>query len=319
VALNLSNYQLHNGKPFQTITVDELLKLLDKYKYTSLQVHCTADPDIKTWSKTPNGSYWAERIDSYHRNSRGWKCIGEHININPDGTVTLGRNFGLTPAGIEGYNTGAFMFEMIGNFDKGRDILQGAQKETVLKIAKYFDSKGIYIRFHREKESRKTCPGSGIDKDQFMKEVRAYNGKTKEEGGYPLFKRVLKHGMDGEDVGQAQRLLKALGYYSGPVDNKFGPGIGFLNAVKAFQKDNGLEADGNIGEKTQAKMLEIMLQAVENPKVDNSQIEKLQKEIADRQAIINAQNAEVEKLNKDLKQCTEYFKLQKSLLDKANK
>jgi hypothetical protein len=42
----------------------------------------------------------------------------------------------------------------------------------LLKLAKYFDDKGKYIRFHRE-NSPKTCPGTSIDKDIFISEVRA--------------------------------------------------------------------------------------------------------------------------------------------------
>ena len=62
---------------------------------------------------------------------------------------------------------------MVGNFDSGNDILQGAQKESSLKLAKYFDDRKLYFRFHRE-NSTKTCPGTSINKDVFMAQARGY-------------------------------------------------------------------------------------------------------------------------------------------------
>ena len=46
-----------------------------------------------------------------------------------------------------------------------------------------------------------------------------------------------------------QKRLKELGYYQGEVDGQFGPGT--RDAVIAFQKKNGLDADGLAGEETQ--------------------------------------------------------------------
>lgn len=45
-----------------------------------------------------------------------------------------------------------------------------------------------------------------------------------------------------------QRKLKSLGYYSGSIDGSFGSST--ETAVKAFQKNNGLKADGNAGATT---------------------------------------------------------------------
>lgn len=47
------------------------------------------------------------------------------------------------------------------------------------------------------------------------------------------------------DVKAAQRELTALAYYAGPVDGV--PGAAFAAAVTAFQKVNGLSADGTVG------------------------------------------------------------------------
>lgn len=97
--------------------------------------------------------------------------------------------------------------------------------------------------------------------------------------GDTMFTRTLRFGDTGPDVGQAQRLLKILGYYTGPIDDKYGPGQGFKTAVEAFQKDNGLKVDSNIGPATQAKMTNIMLDAMEAPKQDLAEAKKLAQQI----------------------------------------
>ena len=59
---------------------------------------------------------------------------------------------------------------------------------------------------------------------------------------------LSKYGSRGEEVKQIQTKLKRWGYYKGSVDGIYGSGT--LSAVKAFQKKNGLKADGIAGTKT---------------------------------------------------------------------
>ena len=60
---------------------------------------------------------------------------------------------------------------------------------------------------------------------------------------------ALHNGSQGEKVRKLQERLQALGYYEGEVDGQFGPGT--RDAVIAFQKKNGLDADGLAGAETQ--------------------------------------------------------------------
>ena len=62
----------------------------------------------------------------------------------------------------------------------------------------------------------------------------------------------LKEGMSGSSVRALQKRLKALGYYSGSVDGDFGSGT--TTAVKSFQEQNGLKADGIAGTSTLNKL-----------------------------------------------------------------
>ena len=49
-----------------------------------------------------------------------------------------------------------------------------------------------------------------------------------------------------------QQALKNAGYYDGGLDGKIGPGT--RDAVKAFQRDHGLKADGVVGRQTWSKL-----------------------------------------------------------------
>ena len=59
---------------------------------------------------------------------------------------------------------------------------------------------------------------------------------------------VLRQGATGGEVKEVQRRLKQWGYYSGAVDGIYGAQT--VEAVKKFQKKNGLTADGIVGKAT---------------------------------------------------------------------
>ena len=63
---------------------------------------------------------------------------------------------------------------------------------------------------------------------------------------------LLKQGASGLEVRKLQGRLAELGYYSGGVDGIYGQST--VNAVKAFQRNNGLSGDGQAGEQTQKKL-----------------------------------------------------------------
>ena len=59
-------------------------------------------------------------------------------------------------------------------------------------------------------------------------------------------------GDSGSAVKKVQKRLKKLGYYSGSIDGDYGNGT--KNAVKSFQKRNGLTANGKVNSKTLSKL-----------------------------------------------------------------
>lgn len=64
----------------------------------------------------------------------------------------------------------------------------------------------------------------------------------------PTAEPPLQHGSRGDEVLKLQTRLQQLGYYHGELDGQFGAGT--QEAVIAFQKANGLAADGMAGEET---------------------------------------------------------------------
>ena len=64
----------------------------------------------------------------------------------------------------------------------------------------------------------------------------------------PTPKSLQRGFTDSEEVRKLQKRLKELGWYSGSADGDFGPAT--EAAVKAFQRANGLTADGKAGQQT---------------------------------------------------------------------
>ena len=67
-----------------------------------------------------------------------------------------------------------------------------------------------------------------------------------------MAKRILSYGSSGEDVKELQKSLNNMGY-SLAVDGKFGTKT--QNAVKSYQKSNGLSVDGIVGNNTWSSLL----------------------------------------------------------------
>lgn len=77
------------------------------------------------------------------------------------------------------------------------------------------------------------------------------------DGDLPVWRSTVRKGSVGEDVKYVQETLQRLGYDIGSsgADGKFGKKT--EAAVKAFQQDNGLSADGVVGPMTYQKLEEV--------------------------------------------------------------
>ncbi|MEN5278718.1 peptidoglycan-binding protein [Brucella sp. TWI432] len=67
---------------------------------------------------------------------------------------------------------------------------------------------------------------------------------------------ILRRGMRGPSVANIQRALRAAGFYHMSIDGVFGAGT--EQAVRAFQRDHRLVADGLVGRKTNAALERFM-------------------------------------------------------------
>jgi len=74
---------------------------------------------------------------------------------------------------------------------------------------------------------------------------------------------LLKLGVSGLEVRKLQGRLAELGYYAGGMDGIYGETT--VDAVKAFQRNNGLSGDGQAGEQTQAKLYSTSARYASNP------------------------------------------------------
>lgn len=110
--------------------------------------------------------------------------------------------------------------------------------------------------------SRKHCPRRIIDEglwNSFVKKTASYMGKTSVSYTEPATEKTyLCKGDSGSAVKTLQENLISLGYSCGSAgaDGDFGDKTD--TAVRAFQKANGLTVDGLAGEKTQAKIQELL-------------------------------------------------------------
>ena len=86
----------------------------------------------------------------------------------------------------------------------------------------------------------------------------------------PTAEPVLRTGMTGQSVKDLQSRLYTLGYYSAEIDGQYGAAT--KEAVTAFQRRNGLDADGIVGAETRSVLYSAGAKpyAAESPAVPES-------------------------------------------------
>lgn len=165
-------------KPLHQLTLEQFVELLEKFPFTrqieSLHMHHTWRPNRSQYK----GLSTIEGMWEFHTKTQGWSDIAQHISIAPDGSIWTGRNWNQPPASAKGFNgnskAGPFMFEIIADFDRGKDPFDGPQKQVVIAVIAQvqirFGLKPETLRFHNTM-SEKTCPGSALDCETVLREV----------------------------------------------------------------------------------------------------------------------------------------------------
>lgn len=163
---------------------EEVMNFGWKRRINEVHFHHTWRPNHDQWK----GEASMKGMYHHHVVNNGWSDMAQHLTIDPTGGLWIGRNWNKAPASSRGRNgnrrRGPFMVEVVGDFDKGRDTLGGDQLNSVCFVFAYlldhFSLPTKAIRFHCE-FSTKTCPGSAIDRKEFLAYIDVYrtnNGLT---------------------------------------------------------------------------------------------------------------------------------------------
>ena len=214
--------------------IDEFENWLNKEvvtrKISRLQVHHMSLPNYTTWNNTDKRIYKDNRelgrtkaLDDYGKCKWHYKdsdnhYIAQHFNIFPNGKITTGRSLNSKPIGITGWNENAICVEIYGDFDKNRDIMTTAQKQSVIALYAllckkfnikpsvdtirahcWFTSGGVYLGDYYANKSAKSCPGTnfmdfGNSRSAFI------------DNFYPLIESYLSNSSNGS--GEFVKMVK---------------------------------------------------------------------------------------------------------------
>ena len=164
--------------PFKKLSLEQFAELLARYPFSrsinAVHMHHTWRPNHQQFK----GQESIVAMWKYHTEHNGWSDIAQHITIDPQGDIWLGRDWNTPPASAAGYNgnsrAGPFMFEMIGDFDVGGDRFEGKQRATAIAVVamvqQCFDLPPTSLKFHNMM-SGKSCPGGSIDYQQTLDDV----------------------------------------------------------------------------------------------------------------------------------------------------
>jgi SH3-like domain-containing protein len=98
-----------------------------------LQHHHTYIPSYQNFT---GANHFAMQVGmrNHHVVYNGWRDIGQHFSIFPDGTILTGRSLEFSPACIYGNNSNAICVENVGNFDAGNDQMTALQKDAIIRL-----------------------------------------------------------------------------------------------------------------------------------------------------------------------------------------
>ncbi len=200
---------------FARVSVEQFADLLDTFPFTrrinAVHMHHTWRPRRSDF----RGHDTVVGMWRHHTQVNGWSDIAQHVTIDPQGFIWLGRNWNLPPASASGNNgnrgIGPFMFEMVGDFDRGREPFDGPQREAALRVValvqRRFGLPATSLRFHNMM-SAKSCPGGALDYDETLEAVSRIREALEAERGAPGAPRALPFPDEARDA--LQHLVRGL-------------------------------------------------------------------------------------------------------------
>lgn len=190
----------------------------------------------------------AQQVHSWHL-ANGWAGIGYHFFVRKDGSVYRGR-----PENVVGAHAGGNNYDSIGVCFEGNfmDEQMGAvQLAAGAELVAYLKRKYGVTQVQKHCDVNATgCPGT-----HFPFAAVAGDAERPDPAWetVPVAVRMLRAGMSGADVRTLQAALNANGYDCGSTDGIFGANT--AAALKKFQTDWDLGADGIAGNGTWGKLL----------------------------------------------------------------
>ena len=158
-------------------------------KWQGIILHHTWKPSLADWERNPDGGYWMNVIDRYHR-MKGWKEIGYHFVVMPDGLIFVGRGLDKVGAHTVGQNERTIGVCLLGNFDD--EIIEEPQwismKYLLAFLLYRFDLKPTRLFFHRQ-FANKSCPGKRL----VLTDIRIVVEKTLPDA-IKRYEEILKEG-----------------------------------------------------------------------------------------------------------------------------
>lgn len=215
-------------------------------------------------SATTEGDYFAFWNGRWK--GLGWNTGGYHELILRDGTVQLCYDANVITNGIKGHNTHTYHICVVGNgsfTDEQEEVFEERCKIAMARFGLTVND----ILGHKEFSGASTaCPGIDMD----IVRGRLNGGEQtvhapKTEVKTEVVVDYIQKGDEGSEVVTLQKKLISIGYelpkYG--TDGDFGQET--EDAVKAFQKDNGLTVDGIVGPNTASKLVTAKKKSVPYP------------------------------------------------------
>ncbi|MBK1785211.1 peptidoglycan recognition protein family protein [Prauserella cavernicola] len=225
---------------------DQPIEVLD-HKPTYIVVHHTVEPGNTEDYSRERAFQISRDIQTFHMDTRGWGDSGQQFTNSRGGHITEGRHRSLEvlrggTQHVLGANVGNHNSEVVGIENEGLytdvDVPQALWDSLVNLVAYMADQYGIttdFIKGHRDFNSTE-CPGEVLygRLPELREAVAASLGvQARQPVEWPL----LRQGDTGEQVREAQRLLRARGEKVS-VDGVFGPAT--RSAVRSFADANGV-------------------------------------------------------------------------------
>ena len=231
------------------------------------------------WYKVSYGSYTGYVYDEY-------------VEVYDDGTLQKGDKNASVKAAQE----------RLKEFGYYKNTCDGNFGSVTVNAVKAFQKKNGLTQDGKVTEStlKKLNSASAIAANGKAVATEEKKEETKVDDG------TLKKGSKGSEVKKVQQRLKELGYYKSSCDGDYGSVT--VTAVKAFQKKNGLNADGICGASTLKKLNSSSAIASNGKTLSAAEEEKKEETKVDTDTALKqgAKGAEVKKVQQRLKELGYY-------------